>query len=526
MNQAMAHTTSSPQIKDRVVQSAFKVMFGNVACLIAGMASQLVVAWAFGSGVETDAFLTATVIPNYLEWVVLGGLSFVFIPVFVREKTAGRDDDAWALAGTLFLLVGGLLGAIAVAGALTASQMIAITAPGLSANKAELAASMLRVVVMVLPLHGVVDMAVGVQNARGRYFWPAAAPALGSLGNLTVVLLGRGELGSMVLAWGWAVSAILRALVVLKPCLGPALTRLLPLNDPRIREVARLVLPLTIFAIFTHLMPLSQRFLASGLSDGDLSYLGYASKISTIVLSMLGAGIASGLFQEMTKEYETHGTDGLVRAIDYGFRLTLALILPVATLLSVLAIPVVEVLFERGDFSHTATIAVAHVLPLYLLLVVFQVFGNVVIRGFYVVRDTLTSPTVGAVSTLLSILMAMMLSGAIGYTGLAIAEATEAGLAAAGCYMLMPRHMRVLPFRSAIHYLLASLAAGIAAWAVTQPLVGSHPSWIVLAGLCAGLISYTSLLWLVGEASMIVTLMGAAKSVLPARIGPSRKEER
>ena len=61
--------------QDSVAQSAFKVNAGSVLSLITSLISQLVVAWAFGTGAEMDAFLTAYVIPVYLQAVFLGGLS-------------------------------------------------------------------------------------------------------------------------------------------------------------------------------------------------------------------------------------------------------------------------------------------------------------------------------------------------------------------------------------------------------------------------------------------------------------------
>ncbi len=522
----MENSTSTSQ--ERIAQSALRTTVGSVACLLAGVASQLVVAWAFGAGLETDAYLTATVIPSYLQAVLLGALSFVFVPSFVRELSADREADAWALVATLFLLVGGFLGLVAVAGTLLAPQIISSTAPGLTGYKAELAVRMFRVLVLVVPVSGLGSLATGVQNARGYYFWPATAPALGSLGNLAVVILGRGTLGPMALALGGAVSVVLQSSVVLIPCLNPVRGGLLPLGDQRLREFGRLLVPLVLFGVFTRVAPVSERFFASSLSNGDLSYLGYASKVSGMVLSLTGAGIAAGLFPEMTREFELRGKDGLAKSIDYGFRLTLATIIPVFSMLSVLGVPLVELLLERGTFSHIATVGVAHVLPLALLTVVFQMLGNVVGRAYYVVKDTVTNPAVGAVAAVFGIVFAMILVRTAGYTGLAVAQALQVTLAVLAGYALMPQYMRVLSITASVHYLLAGIATATTTWMLMQLLggLGANSLSIVAAGLIAGTAVYLVVLRLWGETSVIITVLEPALSMWRSRIASKRQKER
>jgi putative peptidoglycan lipid II flippase len=87
-----------------VSRSAFKVTLGGFFSLLAGLASQVITAAFFGAGAEMDAYLTAMVVPLYLQAVLLSGLSFVFIPAFVNEEAKGNDENAWALAGTFFWL--------------------------------------------------------------------------------------------------------------------------------------------------------------------------------------------------------------------------------------------------------------------------------------------------------------------------------------------------------------------------------------------------------------------------------------
>src|SRR5690349_14936772 len=101
-------------------------MLGNVFGLLAGLSSQVIIASIFGAGASMDAFLTALVVPTYLQAVLLSGLPFVFVPAFVHSESAGDIDNAWSLAGTFFWLVGGVLTILAIAGSMFAWQIVHI----------------------------------------------------------------------------------------------------------------------------------------------------------------------------------------------------------------------------------------------------------------------------------------------------------------------------------------------------------------------------------------------------------------
>ena len=208
----------------------------GVFSLLTSLLSVLVVAWVFGAGAEMDAFTTAWVVPAYLQAVLLSGLAFVLIPAFVREKAEGREEEAWALAGTFFWITLGVLTLLAVWVAFSAPTVVALTAPGLSSDKAQLTSKMLFVLMFSIPIAGLGNLASGVQNACGSFFWPTMGPILCSFANIAVILLGRAVLGPMTLAWAGLASALIMGMVPLVPFLRHGWKRLLPLTDPRVRN--------------------------------------------------------------------------------------------------------------------------------------------------------------------------------------------------------------------------------------------------------------------------------------------------
>jgi putative peptidoglycan lipid II flippase len=478
--------------KDRsVTRSAFSVMVGSLVAMVAGLANQMVLAAVFGTSAEMDAYLTALVVPTYLQAVLLAGLPFVLIPAFVREDSAGSEGDAWSLAGTFFWLTAGLLTLVAVGGSLLASQILALSAPGLSPGKADLAAQMLSVLMFVVPLTGLGSLTMGVQNARGRFFWPSVATGLGSIGNLVVVLVAYRTLGAVALAWGYLTHEVLRVSVTTLPVLRHGWDRLLPLRDPRVRELGKLMIPFVAFGLLTRSMPVLERFFASGLPDGDLSYLGYGAKIGNIVMGLLGAGIITAMFPAMARAYAQTGERGLVEQAGYGIRLTMAIGLPCVAVLSGVAVPLVSVLFERGAFGPAATLNVSRIMPAVITgTVLCPMVGNLLTRVYYVTKDTHTVPIVSSAAIVVYVFLAKGLADAQGYVGLALAQALYQVLAIIVLYALLLRKLRSLPRRmllaSLLRYGALSAIAFGAAWLMSQGLRSLPALPRLLAALLAG----------------------------------------
>ncbi len=495
--------------------------------MLLGLGSQLVAAWAFGAGLDMDSYLTAQVIPTYAQAVLLGGLAFVLIPLFVSQQSEGREADAWALVGTVFYLVAAILIGLSLVGAIAAHSIIAITAPGLSPEKAELSASMLRILMFTLPFVGVAGVASSIENSLGRFFLPAFAPGVGALVNMAVVGLGYRQLGVVVLAWGAVSASILQATIVVRPVWRHGWTRLLPLGDDRLRRFGRLVAPLVIFGLLTRVTPVLERYFASDLPDGELSFLGYASKIAGIVLAILGAGIAAAILPQMARNYALRKRDGLAQTTVLGLRLTLVVSLPVLVILSLSKVPLVQVLFERGAFTPVTSQAVSRAVPLFLGVVVFQMVCNVLTRAIYVEGDTITVPVLASAASLLYLLVAsLLMQGNAGYVGLAAAQVIQWGVLTSVLAVVLSRR-HIVPIKTLLglmgKYGLPAIISGVITYWLIGELDTASPLVVLVVSTLAGFLAYILLIGVL-DRPMLLHLLDAVNMRKHALSGPRRPD--
>ncbi len=460
-----------------VSRSASKVIFGSLLGTLAGLLSQITIAALFGVGLEMDAYITALAVPLYAQAVFLAGLSFVFIPTFVEMVQHGEEDVAWQLIGTFFWVIGLFLLVLTISIALFATPIINVIAPGLGPEKSQLAAGMLMVLSFSIIFNGYSVFTVGIQNARNQFFWPATGGAVNSLVAVVVLLVLYRPLGSMALAWSFLVAIAAQALVTVIPVIRHGWQGTLAVTDPRVREVLMLMAPFIILGLFTRLTPLLQRFFASGLPDGDLSYLGYATKTSRMVQSLLGATIVTAIFPVFSRRYTLYGIKGLFPIYRYGMRLTTAVGLPVLAIISVLAVPLISLLFERGAFDRQATLSVARVMPLILTsTLLLPMIGNLLTRVLYVTKDTRSAPIISAVAVIFYIPAAYIGSQYWGYMGLAIADVayTVSGITAILVLLYLRYGAQILTARASLvyvtKYLTAAILAGMLAWVSANTL--------------------------------------------------------
>lgn len=515
-----------------ISRAALKVAVGGGFSLLAGLASQVITAYLFGADMEMDSFFTALTVPLYLQIVLLGGLPFVVIPAFISEQSQGHEEDAWALTGSMIWLSAGVLLVTAIIGAIFSYQIIQISAPGYGQDKAILSSQMLRILMFTVPFTGLGTFTAGVENVRGRFFWPATATAVGSIGNVVVLLLLQPVIGPIALAWGNLASAILLAGITTIPILKHGWTKTLSWKDPRLVEMLRLLAPFIVFGLITNSKLILERYFASGLPDGQLAYIGYAYKIANIFVVLLASSIASAYFPTMARAFSTHGMAGLIKQSDYSLRVTLAVALPVVTIITVVAVPLIKIFYERGAFLPSATISVSLLIPIVMVNeVLFRMISNMVGRTFFILKDTFTTNLISSITILFYVAFAYFLTQKWGYWGLALAQPLQAGISILLIFALLVRRVRQFPIlelgKSALKYLLFSLVAALIGWLVLNMTRQVSPSIQLIASASIASGVYLSVLYYFDQniAISILDMTGLHKliSIIKTRFTPSNE---
>ncbi len=113
----------------------------------------------------------------------------------------------------------------------------------------------------------------------------------------------------------------------------------------------------------------------------------------------------------------------------YGVDLILLITIPATVGLIVLAKPIVEIAFQRGEFDATATMMTSQALIFYSVGLVSMALRLLITRVYYSLQDTKTPMINGAISVGFNIVLNLMLVQYMGHAGLAFATSIATTIA-------------------------------------------------------------------------------------------------
>jgi putative peptidoglycan lipid II flippase len=375
----------------------------------------------FGANVEMDAYLAAQTLPNYISIVLLGGLSYVFIPTFIEHRTKNKEDEAWKIANSLVLIYLGLLSILALIGIVWAKPILKLSMPGLSGDALQLAGNLSIIVWPTTVLSGVLAILTSLYHAYEQFVYQAITTLIsGILYVLMLLIFGNHQNGIFILSIGLLISTFVNVLFLIR-IIGKQKKIQFNLKDKAVYLLFRLQLPIVLAAACSNATRLMDRFVSSSLPSGTISYLSYADKLKIAIASVLGGGISVTLFPLMARNFSQNNTNELRYNISFGLRVTCIIVMPVILIGSVLASPIIKLLFERGSFSNIDTYNVARLLPWFLLSIIGATMANVTSRVLYVLKETKVVAIIGIVEVILYVIYMPLLCNLLKGEGIAVA---------------------------------------------------------------------------------------------------------
>ena len=419
----------------RIVRAAGVVGTATLGSRILGFVRDMVTAFFFGTGNAADAFFVAFTIPNLLRRLFAEGtMTISFVPVFSDYLINRGEEEAFKVARITMTILSAAIFITVLIGIVFSPEIVSVFAPGFKGDpeKWELTVELTRIMFPYILFISLTALAMGVLNSIGHFLTPASAPIL-----LNVAMIGSMYLISpfmekpiVGLAWGVIIGGVLQIFLQVGPLLKRGVTFWPSLNfkHPAVRSVLKLMLPAIFGASIYQLNVVVIRLLASLLEPGSVSYLYYADRLTQFPLGIFAVAIGTAVLPSMSKMAATGRIDELKETFTDSLSMTLFITVPASVGLIVLRVPIISLLFYRGEFDYSSVVATADAL-LYFTIGLPAVSGvRVMANGFYALKDTATPVKIGAVSIALNIVLCVLLMGPLKHGGLALAVSIAAFL--------------------------------------------------------------------------------------------------
>ena len=387
------------------------------------LAQQTVLAAAFGARMEMDAFLAATTIPALIMGVLIEQLNVTLIPIAVKYRTRNGSAESAVAVSSIINLAFIALGALVLIGLVAGDWIIRLTVPGFGSGSHAffLTTGLFRALLPSVVFSGLAGLMTGVFYAEKRYVLTSVASILNCLVTLTVTLVSVRSLGITSAVVGVLSGAFVQFAVLFCVLLKEKRYFLrLDFRHPGVLKVVRLTVPLIGCALLYKASPVVDRFIASGLPEGSISFLGYAFRIVNTLLILVTQGVAVSFFPILSERAASDDMEGVRRALYSGIEVLTFVIAPIAASLVIFGKPAIQLLLERGAFTYGATVGTNTAMLCYLGYLFAGAIGSIQTYVFYSLQDTSAIFKVTAITILPQIALSLFLSHALGFVGLAL----------------------------------------------------------------------------------------------------------
>jgi putative peptidoglycan lipid II flippase len=275
------------------------------------------------------------------------------------------------------------------------------------------------------------------------------------------------------------------------------------------RHIGGLMLPALLGVGVAQISLLINTQIASWLTPGSVTWLGYADRLMEFPTAMLGVALGVVLMPQLASAHAANDTARYSAMLDWGLRLVVLLAVPSSVALLVFATPLVATLFHYGAFTGRDVTQVSTALAGYGVGLLGLVAIKVLAPGYYANQDMRTPVRIAIVVLVVTQLLNVALVPLLQHAGLALSIGLGAllnaswlliGLRKQGSWQPSPGWVRFLlqvVGATALLTVFLAWSAGAVSWVDlrAQPLqrVG-----LLAAVLAAAAVIYFGALWAAG----------------------------
>jgi putative peptidoglycan lipid II flippase len=402
----------------RLFGAASLMAAGNVASRVLGLVRQQVIAGLYGNTLQAQALAAALRVPTMIYDLLVGGmLTAALVPV-LSGYASTRRSELWRAISVITSGVGVVTGSVALLLYVLSGPVAGLLAGGLGPEGEAMVATSLRWLSPAVAAFGLAGALTGALYALERFARPAATGAVYNLAMIATVLMLHDRLGPYAVPLGVTVGGCAQVLLLVPGLRDGRLRPTLDFRHPVVRRVLVLYAPVAAGLIVTQMQVAIDTNLAARTPRG-LSVMVYATNLIQFPHGLVAVAISIAILPTLSAAHARGDPGTYATTLARGVRAVLALTLPAAVGLAVLAEPVVGAVFQRGAFGAADRMLVELALLGYVVGLPFAAADWPLNAGFYARGDTLTPTLVGVFSVLVYLAVAIAIGPILNVTGLA-----------------------------------------------------------------------------------------------------------
>lgn len=444
-------------------KSAVALIVISLVCKLIGMLRDVVLSYYYGTTATTDAYMIAVSVPTLIFYFVGHSISTAYLPMFNQIRKQKGEGKALDYTNNLTCICLLIVTVLVAALMIFTGPILKLFAPGFDKDTMALTIRLVRLCAASLYFMTLVSIWTGYLQANSSFAVPGA---ISFARNVIIIasIVAAAKLGVSFLGIGLLLAYVAECLLLLpfalKAKYRPKLT--VRLREKEVGETLYLVVPILIGVGVSQINKMIDKSIASTLTDGAVSALGYASVINNAVQEILVTGVITILFAHCAELVAQGQHERVKGRLSSTIDTLVFLLLPATAGVIVLARQIVSIIFLRGSFDATSLKLTTGALRLYSCGLVFLAVRDTLVKLFYAYKDTKTTTITSIIAIAINVGLNFLLSHFFSINGLAAATSIAAAVQCITLYFLLRRKIGDFGFKKSLVSLFKTAIASLA----------------------------------------------------------------
>jgi putative peptidoglycan lipid II flippase len=410
---------------------------------VIGYVREAYIAWAFGAGPATDAYVAGFTIPDWLNYIVAGGTaSITFISIYTRFLAQNKEDEAQKTFSIIITVMTVVLTVGIVFAEIFTPQIERHLFSGFNPDQLELCVHLTRILLPAQIFFYVGGVVSAVLLSRRLFLLPAFGPLLYNVAIILGGVIGSRRFGISSLAYGALVGSFIGPFLINAigaARIGTGFSLSFDIKNPAFREWVRLSIPLMLGVSLVTADDWILRYFASG-AVGDITRLNYAKRLFAVPIAVLGQATSQASLPFFAKLFGEKRLKEFAETVNGSIYRILAASLLASSFMMAAALPLIDLVYRRGHFLFRDAQETAIYFFWFSFSLAFWSAQGLYSRAFYAAGNTLTPMIASSIITLASLPVYAALYHGLSTVGLAIAS--DIGIVANTLALAILLHLR------------------------------------------------------------------------------------
>ncbi len=412
------------------IKAVSYVSIVTVITSLLGFLREILIAKNFGIGSEIDCFVVAFSIISFVFLIFNPTtIQSLFMPSYQGFLKTGKAQEASQIFNSFFLILFIILSLLSMFIYCLATFYVPWIAPGFDENQVQLTIKLTKILTPLILLFGISSLFNSLCNSHHSFVGPLLTQTLNNF--CVIAFLMVSENNTIVKLSYLYVFGAVAAFFLMTAYTVPYIERNFSFSRHYVlRSVGKESSFLFLLIIFDQIAALFQKTIASGLDQGSISSLNYASKLVSFPVSIFAIAISTVSFPILINTIQEKTSKGLESKLDYHFKQGIILIiyslLPATIFFIVERYNIVSILFSSKNFDQIAVDKTSSALLYYAIGMIFQGLLIYLNRVYFAHKQAKLFVKLGLISVVIHAILCWVCAQFIGHSGIALATSVYA----------------------------------------------------------------------------------------------------